>query len=238
MLKVLPPEIVSHVLDCVMQSETPFDISVIFLDQPCRGTPSDQSSHIKDWIVATSVCHDFNAHGQRAFFAQKIFTVPPDLLGQYPTAIGTAPLDTTRWPETRDRFLAKARQVIAPMPACSAASAFMTLPRYQPRFRNLQCLIIWPGTRIWPRIGLFETVPAPDSAKHRREPAHRELLDLLRGVGAEVDRVEINVVHSRDENMRQIENSELRQSVYPYLRMVGNARAKVTVNWTIEQAVL
>ncbi|KAL8798930.1 MAG: hypothetical protein Q9182_006277 [Xanthomendoza sp. 2 TL-2023] len=234
MLKILPPEIVSHILDCVMHSETPFDISLIFMNQSCKAIPTDQSSHIKDWKVATAVCHDFNTHGQRSFFTQKILTVPPDLLGQYPTASGTAPLDTTPWLETRDRFLANARQVIAPIPACSAASAFMTLPRYQPRFMNLRCLIIWPGTRIWPRTGSFETVPAPDSAEHQREPAHRELLDLLRGVGAEVDRVEINIVHSRDEQLRRSENDRLRQSVYPYLRMVGSERVKRIVDWTIE----
>ncbi|KAL8675853.1 MAG: hypothetical protein Q9186_007551 [Xanthomendoza sp. 1 TL-2023] len=219
MLEILPPEIVSQILECVMESETPFDISVIFMNITWRRIPPDQISHVNDWIVATSVCHDFNIHGQRAFFLHKIFTVPPDLLGQYPTASGTAPLDTTKWHRTRDRLFAQARQIIVPLPTCAAATSFLILPRYQPRFTNLQCLIIWPRTDMWPNIGHIATVPAPDSENNQREPASKEQLGLLRWAGVDVDRVEINVVYSREELLRWSELSHLEQAVYPYVRV-------------------
>lgn len=226
MISVLPPEIVSHILEWVMFSETPFDISAIFRSHWRPWIPADQSSHVQDWIIATSVCHQFSEHGKRAFFSQKIFTVPADLLGQYPVRSG-APLDTTKWHQIRDLLFAQARRIVAPMSACTPASSFMTIPSYQSKFTNLQCLIIWPETDM---KSPYDAVPAPDSEKNQREPASRELLGLLQGICVDVDRVKIDIVHSREERLRRTEVAQMEQSVFPYLRLQitrGGDRASV-----------
>ncbi|KAL8718324.1 MAG: hypothetical protein Q9225_004521 [Loekoesia sp. 1 TL-2023] len=217
-------KILSAIRGYVMCSNSAVDLSAFAGIRKIK-----QRSHIEDWIIATSVSRHFSTIGKRAFFSTKTFTITPKLLEQLVTLAQTAtPPEEKKIKEMSFCTLENlyllfthTHRIVAPMTACSAASAFLTLPRYQSRFPALRSLTIWPRTRS--RIDFF---PDVDSGELKREQASEELLDLLHGIGVDVRAVEIDMIHSVKEDWRRLEVGQMKKLVFPYLRIVGAKRAK------------
>ncbi|KAL9029976.1 MAG: hypothetical protein Q9180_006960, partial [Flavoplaca navasiana] len=103
---------------------------------------------------------------------------------------------------------------------CSAASAFLTLPRYQANFANLRKLTLWPGLRS------PEVYPCPEDRILVREPATEEIEGLLQGIGLDLSKLQVKVLYSRKEGIRREDVRQMQISVFPYLRFVGQQRAR------------
>lgn len=192
MLTLLPSEILSNILEYVVASDVPMDPSKVVTNVPpdaSRDRP--ESSDATDWIITTSISKRMRLLGKRAYFTQKPFIVNPKLLDQLiqvrskvPAAEGGAEVDNL------ELFCKYAQYIIAAMPGCSAASAFLTLPRYQASLANLRLLTLWPGFRS------LELYPCPEDRTLVREVTTEELRGLLQGIGLDVSRLRTEVVYN------------------------------------------
>ncbi|KAL8923934.1 MAG: hypothetical protein Q9208_004371 [Pyrenodesmia sp. 3 TL-2023] len=221
MLTLLPSEILSTILEYVVAGDVPLDPSKVVSNVPpdaSRDRP--ESSDASDWIITTSISKRLRLLGKRAYFAQKHFIVSPNLLDQFIQVKREAPAAEGAEVDNLDLFFEHARYIIASMPGCSAASAFLTLPRYPASLANRRYLTLWPGLRS------PEIYPCPENRALVREPATEELRGLLQGIGLDVSRVRVEVVYSRTQLIRENDVLQLRNTVFPYLRFVGNQRAK------------
>ena len=175
--------------------------------------PRPQEEHFKDWYIVTRVSHRFRIWAKDAFFLEKTFSIPPSLIRRL--CDGTIKSFSI---ENEELLLKHARRILCPLPACRAATAFLTLPRYQ-QFEHLQVLALWPGTYSLqdPAITfLSETL---------QDPAPKEMIGLLRGIGFTRKGIRLDVVRTVDEVEWAKRVNEMELQVFPYLRWVGNQRA-------------
>ena len=231
----LPDEILLQILKHVMFSDLPVDLSFL-LDRlrqrafssscfslfegrqtcSCSLHAEPQIEHLRDWAIATGSSRRFRALAMETFHSEKSFVLEPPLLKRLSqrTVLFVTPLNA-------DLFFKHARQIIVPLPACSAASAFLTLPRYQ-KFDRLELLVLWPGTNPGERF------PDLHQGKLRQDLAPKDLTDLLYGIGLSREGVRLDVIRSVRENDWCDQMSQLRQVVFPYLRFVGTQKAVQT----------
>lgn len=104
-----------------------------------------------------------------------------------------------------------------PLPACSAASAWLTLPRYQ-QFSNLRVLTLWPGRHPgedWPDL---------ESRKLRQDPVPEVLQTRLKDIGLEKANLGLNMIRCVDRDEWRDQMIAIKAWVLPYLRWVGAQR--------------
>ncbi|KAL8911285.1 MAG: hypothetical protein Q9171_003532 [Xanthocarpia ochracea] len=176
--------------------------------------PPSQAPHLKDWVLANSISHRFRIYAKEKFFSEKEFSIPPALFKRlYEKQIKCFS------PENTNLLLNHTRHIIIPLPACSAASAFLALPRYWKHFEHLRVLDLWPGRR-------GETCPNFTAGLIKREAASEELTDLLRQVGLGGDHVvRVNMIRPVHEAEWRQEVRHMEVDVFPYLRWAGKHKA-------------
>ncbi|KAL8886933.1 MAG: hypothetical protein Q9215_005422 [Flavoplaca cf. flavocitrina] len=216
MLATLPSEIISNILEYVVNGDIPSNLSKII-----KKIPPDprrdrvESSDITDWIIATSISRRLRSLGRRAYFAQKPLIISPKLLDQLHQICNQSSVIEEVEDDNLILLFKHARHIIAPLPGCSAASAFLTLPRYQADFANLRMLTLWPGLRS------PEVYPCPEDRTLTREPATEEIRGLLQGIGLDFGKLRVEILYSRKEGIRREDLRQMQTSVFPYLRSVG-----------------
>ncbi|KAL8883208.1 MAG: hypothetical protein Q9192_007356 [Flavoplaca navasiana] len=221
MLATLPSEILSNILEYVVNGDIPSNLSKIIKEiPPDKRRDRVESSDTTDWIVATSISRRLRSLGRRAYFAQKALIISPKLLDQLHTICNQSSVVGQAEDDNLNLLFKYARHIIAPLPGCSAASAFLTLPRYQAGFANLSMLTLWPGLRS------PEVYPCPEDRALIREPANDEIEGLLKGIGLDLGKLRVEIVYSRKEGIRREDIRQMRTSVFPYLRFVGQQRAR------------
>ena len=166
-----------------------------------------QVKHLKDWVLANGVSHRFRRLAKEAFFTAKVFVIKPKILAHLQASTTTSSL------------LEHSQRIIVPLPACSAESAWLTLPRYQ-QFTNLRVLAIWPGT------DRHNDFPDMLSGKLKQEPASELIQTLLRDIGLERDNLRIDMIRSANDKWWHSEMIPIEKRVVPYLRWVGEQRKK------------
>ncbi|KAL8882326.1 MAG: hypothetical protein Q9192_007600, partial [Flavoplaca navasiana] len=221
MLATLPSEILSNILEYVVNGDIPSNLSKIIKEiPPDKRRNRVESSDITDWIIATSVSRRLRSLGRRAYFAQKPFIISPKLLDQLHKICNQYSVVEQAEDHNLNLLFKYARHIIAPLPGCSAASAFLTLPRYQADFTNLRVLTLWPGLRS------PEVYSCPEDRILIREPATEEIEGLLQGIGLNLSKLRVEIVYSRKEGIRREDVRQMQTSVFPYLRLVGQQRAR------------
>ncbi|KAL8978343.1 MAG: hypothetical protein Q9205_006048 [Flavoplaca limonia] len=166
-----------------------------------------QAKHLKDWVLANGVSHRFRRLAKEAFFTAKVFVIKPKVLHQLQASATTSSL------------LKYSQRIVVPLPACSAESAWLTLPRYQ-QFTNLRVLAIWPGT------DRYNEFPNIVSGKLKQEPASELIQTLLRDIGLERDNLRIDMIRSANDEWWHSDMIPIETRVVPYLRWVGEQRKK------------
>lgn len=134
-----------------------------------------QIEHHRDWLAVNSTCCRFRALGKEAFFANKTFILRTDFLK---TLCGE---DTKTMEEARV-FI---RHVIAPL-SHSCASQIIQLPRYH----LLQSLLSLSIQIVRDDFEIFSRLNAPPL---KRDPLPEELSTLLREIGLQVDRLQMDI---------------------------------------------
>ncbi|KAL8876797.1 MAG: hypothetical protein Q9198_005073 [Flavoplaca austrocitrina] len=216
MLATLPSEIISNIMEYVVNGDIPSNLSKIIKEiPPDKRRDRVESPDITDWIIATSLSRRLRSLGRRAYFAQKPFIISPKLLDQlHKIYIQSSVIEQAK-DDNLNLLFEYARHIIAPLPGCSAASASLTLPRYQANFANLRILTLWPGLRS------PEVYPCPEERTLVREPTTEELRGLLQGIGLDLGKLRVEILYSPKEGNRREDVRQMRTSVFPYLRFVG-----------------
>ncbi|MCJ1275466.1 hypothetical protein MMC21_003269 [Puttea exsequens] len=176
--------------------------------------PQSQEEHLANWIVSNGVSHHWRACAKEVFFSKKTFSINPELLKR----LSDGKVKTMSTGNTELLFK-HARRIIVPLPACSEASGFLTLPRYH-RFNHLSTMVLWPGRAPG------EDFPDFAIGNLRQEMADEELRTLLDGIGLRVAEVRIDIIRSGDEREWRERQSQMKRVVYPYLRFVGEQRSR------------
>lgn len=180
----------------------------------CNYFPLSQAAHAQDWFIANSVSHRFRSWAKEAFFSERVFLLELDLLRRLQNG-KVRGLSV----ENANLMIKHAQQIIAPVPGCSSASAFISLPRYH-LFQHLRVLTIWPGT------GIIETTP-DFTFGHLKEEVHSEVFEeLLGNIGLDVDRIQLKVIRPAQEDVWQWRMSLLEAGSFPDLRWLGEQKAK------------
>ena len=145
-----------------------------------------QIEHYRDWLAINSTCRRFRALGKEAFFADKTFIFRPDLLN---TLCG----ETTKTTRVARAYM---RDVIALL-SHSCASQIVTLPRYHAlqSLRSLSIQIVRDDFEIFSRIN------APPL---KRDPLPEELSNLLRKIGLQVDRLQVDLQVDKEDRIQMI----------------------------------
>ncbi|KAI4277046.1 MAG: hypothetical protein LQ337_002071 [Flavoplaca oasis] len=216
MLATLPPEILSKILEYVVNGDIPLNASKIIKEiPPDPRRDRVESPNITDWIIATFVSRQLRSLGRRAYLAQKPFIISPKLLNQFHK---TCNLSSALHAFEYDNLILlfkHAQHIIAPLPGCSAASAFLTLPHYQANFPNLR-----------QRKGY----PCPEERTLIREPATEEIRGLLQGIGLDLGKLKVEILYSGKEGIRWEDVRQMRTSVFLFLRFVGQQRRRKYTN--------
>ncbi|KAL8833709.1 MAG: hypothetical protein Q9176_007865 [Flavoplaca citrina] len=221
MLATLPSEILSNILEYVVNGDIPSNLSKIMKEiPPDKRRDRVGSSDITDWIIATSISRRLRSLGRRAYFNQKPFIISPKLLDQLNQICIQSSVIEEAEDDNLNLLFKYARHIIAPLPGCSAASAFLTLSRYQAGFANLSMLTLWPGLRS------PEEYLCPEERTLVREPVTEEIRGLLEGIGLNFHRLRVEILYSRKEGIRREDVRQMRTSVFPYLRFIGQQRAR------------
>ena len=180
----------------------------------CNHFPSSQAAHAQAWIIANSVSDRFRSWAKEAFFSERVFLLELDLLRRL--QIGKV---RSLSAENANLMIKHAEQIIAPVPVCSSASAFISLPRYQ-LFQHLRVLTIWLG------IGKIETTPDFTSGDLKEE-VHVEVFEKLLGnIGLDVGRTRLKVIRPAGEDAWQWRMRLLESHCFPYLRWLGEEKRK------------
>ena len=180
----------------------------------CNYFPSSQAAHAQDWIIANSVSHRFRSWAKEAFFSERVFLLELDLLRRLQNGkIRSLSV------ENANLMIKHAKQIIAPVPGCSSASAFVSLPRYQ-LFEHLRVLTIWPGT------GNIQTTPDFTSSDLKEEVHLEVFKELLGNIGLDVDLIQLKVIRPAQEDAWQWRMRLLEADCFPYLRWLGEQKGK------------
>ncbi|KAL8900414.1 MAG: hypothetical protein Q9207_005716 [Kuettlingeria erythrocarpa] len=222
MLICLPTEILSCILEYVVAGNVPLDLSKLVNNvTPDASRNRPEFPDFTDWIIASSISKRLRPLGKRAYFTKKPFIVSPKFLNQLIQIQSEAPAPESTEADNVELFFKHAQYIIAPMQGYSAASEFLTLPRYQTSLTKLRVLTLWPELRS-PAV----CHPIPDYRTLAPEPATEELRGLLQGIGLDISRLRIDVAYSRNHSIRGYNVDHLRAAIFPYLRFVGRQRAQ------------
>ncbi|KAL8995000.1 MAG: hypothetical protein Q9169_005176 [Polycauliona sp. 2 TL-2023] len=183
-----------------------------------RGLPytspmtKSRAEHLQDWILANGVSRHFRTWAKEAFFAVKVFIVPPKLMQQIRSHAGPHV-------ETTTMALALIRHIIAPLPAFSAASAWLTLPHYV-EFCNLRSLAIWPARDPG------DLYPEFEKGGLRQDLMHEVVQTRLRDIGLQKPHLRLDMIRTVNEKEWRHQMIEIKARVLPYMRWVGEQRKK------------
>ena len=253
----LPDEVLSMILKHTMKSNTPMDLECFiskiqrdhsftltssspagaFCYQPlcqylnkvagfshihlldCDRFPPSQAAHAQDWIIANSVSHRFRSWAKEAFFSEKILLIEPDRLRRLQNGtFGSLSLANAKL------MIRHAQRIVAPLSGCGSASALISIPRYQV-FERLRILTLWPGGR------LIISTSDPASGDLREEVHVEALTQLLVNIGLNVDTIQLKVMRHDHEGRFSSQMGALEAECFPYLRWLGEQKAKSRGEW-------
>lgn len=173
-----------------------------------------QTQHFLDWVIVNSTCRRLRTIGKESFFSTKTFVFTNRLFAAF--CEGNAKNLSCADQTSALEYITK---VIVHMKPVSVASQFLCLPKYQ-RFGRLRQMSIQPGVRG------DESIKSLNAAASKWNPLPKELFDLLRGIGLRVEKLDLGLLYSEGDRVRQVQMEALAQEVYPWLRIVASRKAK------------
>lgn len=250
-LEELPAEVLAKVLAFTMASPVPVLLQGFIEEGKKRGESSStwsyplwkllpsQREHYLDWVAINSTSRSLRNCGKLLFFSKKIFLIAPPLLE-------TLMDGSCRNMSAQDKatLLSRAQYVIVPINTRGIATYFPKLPRYR-TFKHLRCFsiqIFKPSEQPYQDSDIcsldWETVSTTPMASepvdsgdkvvekgpYRRHLPPQDLLDLLRGVGLQVDQIKVDLIYRDTEKSKRWVIDELAEQVYPYLRTMQRNR--------------
>ena len=179
--------------------------------------PANQLEHHSDWRIATSVSRRIRESGIPAFFREKTFIVPPDMLAD----LQESKIRASNFDKAVDRI----ENVMVPIDSFITAANFIALPKYH-HFTRLKTLTVEAGSSVR-RILDSQSFHGAWSTGPRRYPLPEELLEMLARLGLRLGKIELMLVaKTRDVSEVNSLMMDLERNVYPVLRLLIWRRAE------------
>ncbi|KAL8885458.1 MAG: hypothetical protein Q9192_006642 [Flavoplaca navasiana] len=169
--------------------------------------PKHQAEHLKDWVLANSVCRRFREWAKEAFFTAKVFVITHK------------DIDRLRSNPTTASVLNRSKEIIVALPNCTAPSPWLTLSRYQ-QFDNLRVLAVWPGK------GSRDIEFHMEAEQLSQNPAPEIFLKVLRDIDLGRADLRIDMIRSKDKKERLSQAALLEHHIFPSLHWVGRQKNK------------
>ena len=227
-MSLLPGELLSKILTFVVASDTPVEFSLFpnfnfdydsreyytkEAQSGCLSLPTKQREHHQDWICMSMTSHRFRQYGLPAFFREKTFIVPADML---------------RTPCTRDKerfkslLIAKEsiRHIIV-ICLISESYDYLCLKNCHD-FTSLASMTIW-APKYCARL-LVES----DRIKFWPIDMPEEFRDLLMKTGLRMNDIEIKLVICA-------KSEEWFKRIMDHIRDITYTRLRASIAWTERQ---
>ena len=219
-ISTLPGELLSKILTFAVANDAPvyfwlfpnlnfeFDEWKYYVKKVQSGSlriPRNQREHHRDWLGMTMTSRRFRQYGLPAFFREKTFIVPANMLRPYTAGTGTK--------RSKGLFLAKEsiRHIIVTCRIDNSVD-FPSLKDCH-ELRSLASMTIWaPQTHDKLLYGLDYSELWPTDMPE-------EFLDLLKKTGVRVNDIEVKlVIRARFEGMVESQMDRIRDVTYTQLR--------------------
>lgn len=181
--------------------------------------PENQREHYADWRAATSTCRALRPCGISTFFREKVFVIPPLMLGDL--------RDGKVQSSAFDMAVENIENVVVPVANLTVSTGFIALPKYH-HFKQLKTLTFDAGSSTAEIISgtVYDT-----SSKYYKAPSPvqppQEFLDLLASLGLRLDQIEFRfLLRIKEESKAQLIFRSLEKDIYPILRVLIRRRAK------------